>query len=194
MSHGPVDVKDALSLVHEAQSDCMAISLTSSDIEAARGGDCTALARLLGQERRRVVRYAERHCAVNDVEDAVQETLLIASRQLQQLRYLEAFNGWLFRIVKRECDRMKRFWRSHVHDYAPGRPLEEPVTLPSCDLQRDLERALESLPAHYRQIILLRDLEELSIDEISTALEISREAAKARLHRARVLLREYLNP
>ena len=169
-------------------------SLTGCELEAARAGDAHAMARLLGAERTRVVRYAERHCSVHDVEDAVQETLLIVSRQIGQLRILEAFNGWLFRIVKRECDRMKRFWRSHVHDYAPERALEQPVCIPVDDLRRDLLQALESLPPHYREVIVLRDVEELTIGEICEALDLTREAAKARLHRARVLMREYLNP
>ncbi|MCB1553712.1 MAG: RNA polymerase sigma factor [Xanthomonadales bacterium] len=172
----------------------MTASFTANDIEAARGGDAGALARLLGAERRKVVRYAERHCSVNDIEDAVQETLLIASRQIRQLRVVEAFNGWLFRIVKRECDRMKRFWRTHVHDYDPERPMEQPVQVPVDELRQDLLCAIESLPAHYREVLLLRDVQEYTIDEICAATELTREAAKARLHRARVLVREYLNP
>jgi RNA polymerase sigma factor (sigma-70 family) len=172
----------------------MQAELSSTDIEAARLGDAQAMARLLGARRRHVIRYAERHCGVHDVEDAVQETLLIATRSLRRLRAIEALNGWLFRIVKRECDRMKRFWRIHVFDYAPERELEQPVVQPVDALRHDLGRAIESLPPHYREVILLRDWEELTIDEICSTLDLSREAAKARLHRARVLLREYLNP
>ncbi|MCK7595261.1 RNA polymerase sigma factor [Pseudomarimonas salicorniae] len=172
----------------------MQAELTSDDIEAARLGDAQALARLLGARRRQVIRYAERHCVVHDVEDAVQETLLIASRSIRRLRAAVALNGWLFRIVKRECDRMKRFWRTHVFDYAPERELEQPVVQPVDALRHDLVRAIESLPQHYRDVVLLRDAQELTIDEICEVLDLSREAAKARLHRARVLLREYLNP
>ena len=49
---------------------------------------------------------------------------------------------------------------------------------------RDLAAAMESLPAHYREIVLLRDLEGLGIQELSERLGLTREAAKARLHRA----------
>jgi RNA polymerase sigma factor (sigma-70 family) len=165
-----------------------------ADAAAARAGDPQAMLRLLVSERRRVIRYAERHCAVHDVEDAVQETLLIASRRLHRLRALEALNGWLFRIVKRECDRMKRTWRRYVFDYAPERPLEQLVITPVDDLRIDLIAALESLPAHYREVVLLRDAEELTIDEIAARLDCSRDAVKSRLHRARALVREYLDP
>ena len=60
------------------------------------------------------------------------------------------------------------------------------------DLRIDLARAIQSLPEHYRAVLLLRDVEELTIDEIAARLTLTREAAKARLHRARRLVRDYL--
>lgn len=60
-------------------------------------------------------------------------------------------------------------------------------------LRLDLAAALQSLPAHYCAIVLLRDVEERTIDEIGAELGLTREAVKVRLHRARVLLREYLS-
>ena len=59
-------------------------------------------------------------------------------------------------------------------------------------LRLDLVRALESLPPHYREIILLRDFEELSIRELTQQLALTPAAVKSRLHRARQLMREYL--
>lgn len=52
--------------------------------------------------------------------------------------------------------------------------------------------AIQSLPDHYREVVLLRDIEELSIDEIAGVLGLSRESVKARIHRARLMIREYL--
>lgn len=161
-------------------------------IRAAQAGDPGALERLLCASRPRVLRYAERHCAVHDVEDAVQETLIQATRHLPRLRAIEAFTGWLFRIVKRECDRLKRAWRLHVHDYAPELPLPEPVLRPAPELRGDLVAALQSLPAHYLEAILLRDAQELTIEEMAQRLHMTRAAVKARLHRARALVRDYL--
>ena len=161
-------------------------------VTAARDGDAFALERLLAHSRHQVVRYAERHCIVHDVEDAVQETLILATRHIGRLRVVEAFAGWLFRIVKRECDRMKRAWRLNVHDYAPDTPMPEPVTRPAEELRCDIVAALQSLPLHYRAVLLLRDAEELTIEEIAEQLGVTRLAVKARLHRARVLVREYL--
>ena len=58
----------------------------------------------------------------------------------------------------------------------------------------DLVRGLESLPDLYREVILLRDMEQLTVGEAADRLGITREATKSRLHRARTLLREYLRP
>ncbi|MCY7355705.1 MAG: hypothetical protein LH470_11650 [Lysobacter sp.] len=66
------------------------------------------------------------------------------------------------------------------------------MTAESNEWRHDVAAALESLPAHYREILLLRDLEGLSIAEISARLHTTTLATKARLHRARVLAREYL--
>jgi RNA polymerase sigma factor (sigma-70 family) len=60
------------------------------------------------------------------------------------------------------------------------------------DIRIDLSRAIQSLPDHYREVILLRDIEELSIDEIAGVLGLTRESVKARIHRARLMIREYL--
>jgi RNA polymerase sigma factor (sigma-70 family) len=59
-------------------------------------------------------------------------------------------------------------------------------------LRLDLTHALESLPAHYLEVVLLRDFEELTIAEIAGRLGEPTGAIKSRLHRARTLVREYL--
>jgi len=60
------------------------------------------------------------------------------------------------------------------------------------ELRRDISRAIQSLPEHYREVVLLRDIEELSVNDIAQVLDLTREAVKARLHRARAMMREYL--
>jgi DNA-directed RNA polymerase specialized sigma24 family protein len=162
----------------------MELVLANGDLEAARTGDRRALERVLGQSRQNLRRYAEFHCIVNDVEDAVQESLLLVSRKLGSLRELECFTSWLFRILKR------------------GRKLLTGQDIPECLLpvvypdpiewRQDVAAALESLPRHYREVILLRDLEGLTIEETAEQLGVSREAVKSRLHRARVVAREFL--
>ncbi|KAF1718960.1 RNA polymerase sigma factor [Pseudoxanthomonas wuyuanensis] len=162
------------------------------DIQAARDGDCEALQRVLAYSRQNLRRYAEYHCVVNDVEDAVQESLILVSRRITDLRVIEAFASWLFRIVKRECNRLKRGMRLLTGE-AVSEDLLACVRFEPTELRQDVIAALQALPPHYREIILLRDLEGLSIDELAARLRIQPQAAKSRLHRARLLAREYLS-
>lgn len=160
-------------------------------IEAAQIGDPAALDRLLQVCQPDIRRYAQRNCLMSDVDDAVQETLMILSRRVQSVRVLAAFSGWLFTIVRRECRRLER----HVFgiDHYDEQEVEHWLAARSVDLLRlDLVRALESLPPHYREVILLRDFEERSIRELSQQLALTSAAVKSRLHRARQLMREYL--
>lgn len=171
----------------------MTLLMANGDLAAARSGDPAALERVLVHSRQDLRRYAEYHCVINDVEDAVQESLITVSRKLRDLRVLECFVSWTFRIVKRECNRLKRGRRMLSGDVINDEIMPV-VTSEPAEWRHDVAAALESLPAHYREIVLLRDLEGLTIAEIGEQLELTREAVKSRLHRARVLAREYLTP
>jgi RNA polymerase sigma factor (sigma-70 family) len=106
---------------------------------------------------------------------------------------IAAFLSWLFAIVKRECVRLAK----RALPRGPAlEALDESLLIgarPDHELRLDLVRAITSLPAHYRDVIVLRDFEELTIAEIAVATESTKQATKARLHRARVLVREYLD-
>lgn len=164
---------------------------TISDIDAARAGDAEALQRVLCASRQNLRRYAEYHCVINDAEDAVQESLILAFRRIGSLRVVESFTSWMFRIVKRECNRMKRGMRMLTGD-ALTEEIQPLTPFEPVELRQDIAAALRSLPAHYRQILLLRDVEGHSLEELAGQLGLSREAAKSRLHRARLLARQYL--
>lgn len=158
---------------------------------AAQSGDPSALERLLTICQLDVRRYAQRHCYATIVDDAVQEALLIVTRQLQGLKAAEAFTSWLFTVIRRECRRLERaMFRNEPLDEAV---LEKQIaSRDDVALRIDLARALESLPPHYLTVVLLRDFEELTISEISERLAEPSGAIKSRLHRARELVREYL--
>jgi RNA polymerase sigma factor (sigma-70 family) len=160
-------------------------------IEAARGGDPLALDRLLRLYQPDARRYAQRNCLISDVDDAVQEALLVMARKHASVRVLAAFSGWLFAVVRRECRRLGR----KALNYDPYDEAAVENWLASHDgesVRHELVDAIESLPPDYREILLLRDFEELTIGEIAQRLGITPAAAKSRLHRARTLAREYL--
>ena len=160
-------------------------------IEAARGGDEKALVSLISAAQPDVRRYATRNCRAADIDDAVQETLLILYRRVGMLRAAASFSAWLFAVAKHACHRLLRM--SVGLPDAPEDMMEARLTrLRPQDLRLDLSRAIQSLPEHYREVILLRDIEELSIDEIVAVLGLTRESVKARIHRARIMIREYL--
>jgi RNA polymerase sigma factor (sigma-70 family) len=159
--------------------------------QAARDGDAAALGQLLVLAQPDIRRYAQRSCTISDVDDAVQEVLLILSRYLVTVRHAAALSAWLFRVAKRECRRLAR--RTLRFDPWEETRVEALVSSRTPErLRLDVAAALESLPAHYREIIVLRDFEERTIGEIAAHLELTRAAAKSRLHRARELTREYL--
>lgn len=160
-------------------------------IHAAQGGDPLAIAGLLKACQADARRYAYRHCQVSDIDDAVQESLLIVARKVKGLKAVAAFSSWLFVVIRRECRKLERAMFRHD-------PLDEDlaermlVSRTDDALRMDLANALESLPAHYREVVLLRDFEELTIAEIGVRLGEAPAAVKSRLHRARTLVREYL--
>lgn len=158
---------------------------------AAQTGDPAAIGRLLAVCQADARRYARRHCQVSDVDDAVQESLLIISRKVKGLKAAAAFSSWLFTVIKRECRKLERmmFKTDPLDDEVAEQQL---LCRSDHDLRIDLAAALESLPAHYLEVVLLRDFEELTISEIAQRLGEPDGAVKSRLHRARELVREYM--
>lgn len=160
-------------------------------ILAAQTGDPAAIGRLLTVCQADARRYAYRHCQASDVDDAVQESLLVISRKVKGLKAAAAFSSWLFTVIKRECRKLERMMFK-------TEPLAEDIAeelihhRTDNDLRMDLAAALESLPAHYLEVVLLRDFEELTISEIAERLGERDGAIKSRLHRARELVREYM--
>jgi len=160
-------------------------------IEAARSGDEKALLSLIAAAQPDVRRYAARNCRAADIDDAVQETLLLLYRRVGTLRVVTSFSAWIFAVARRACLRLLRM-SAGIPDEPSDAADARLAHLRPEDLRIDLSRAIQSLPEHYRNVILLRDIEELSIDEIAAGLELSRESVKARIHRARMMIREYL--
>ena len=166
--------------------------IDSALIAAAKGGDAVALDRLLAVSQPDLLRFARRTCTTTeDAEDAVQTALWQLHRRIGTLRIIAAFASWLFRIVERECRRLLGLRRATVplDNVAPEALPLAPVPL---DLRRDLGAMIAALPDLYREVLILRDIEEWTAPEAADRLGISVEAVKSRLHRARSLLRDRL--
>jgi RNA polymerase sigma factor (sigma-70 family) len=159
--------------------------------DAARMGDLAAIDRLLELTQPSLRRYAQRNCLITDVDDAVQEVMLVLSRYVGKIRSAASLARFLFQVMRRECRRMARkslgidLWDEARTDAIVAR-------LPPPELRLEIVAAIQSLPEHYREVLVLRDFEELTISELASRLELTRAAVKSRLHRARELVREYL--
>lgn len=157
----------------------------------------------------RLMAFGIRMCrSREDAEDVLQETLIKAYEGLGDLREPRAVRTWLFKVAANAC-RMKRRkekpsrnlsldsfkppgWED---DYTPEVPDWSDVPEDSArqvELREALEEAIAELPDDYKRIVLLRDVEGLSTAETAETLDIGVSAAKMRLHRARVALRQEL--
>jgi RNA polymerase sigma factor (sigma-70 family) len=160
---------------------------------AAQAGDPAALEQLLAQLRPDIRRYASYQCRrTSAVEDVVQEALIVVYRRIGTVRSVAALGGWLARVVARLCLLPVLMFAKGAEEIRSVEDSARFARMPVDELRIDLVRALESLPPAHREIVLLRDLQDMTMDEIARSLGITREAAKSRLHRARALTREYL--
>jgi len=166
--------------------------LSPNLFEAARLGDPKAIAALLATAQPDIRRYARATCRSSaDAEDAAQEALWILSRHVGTIRSLLALSAWLFSVVRRECLRLAR--KAGLAPAVDESAAEDAwLARPEADLRLDVAAAFEALPPHYRDVALMRDVKEMTIGEIAEALGATRQTVKARLHRARALMREYL--
>ncbi|HTY84909.1 MAG TPA: sigma-70 family RNA polymerase sigma factor [Silvibacterium sp.] len=144
-----------------------------------------------------------------EAEDVAQEAFLKAFRNLANFRAESKFSTWLISITLNEARRRLRRQRT-VRMESLDEPPEEggkvsPALLrdwreiPSEALERKevrtlLQEAIGHLSPIYREVVVLRDIEELSIEETAGALAISISSAKVRLHRARLMLQKELAP
>src|SRR5437588_6436281 len=177
-------------------------------VTAARKGDVEAFGKLVSKYDRNVFRIAN-HITQNreDAEDVVQDAFLKAYKNLDRFQGNSKFYTWLVRIAVNEALMKLRKRRSDRTV-----PLDDPIDTGEDELPREvavwdenpeekysreelgeiLEEAVQSLKPAYRTVFVLRDIEELSIEETAEALGLSISAVKSRLLRARLQLREKL--
>jgi RNA polymerase sigma factor (sigma-70 family) len=160
---------------------------------AAQAGDPVALDTMLRELQPDIRRYARRQChRTTAIEDVVQEALIVLYRRLGTVRDPLAIAGWIFRVVTRLCMLPVLALIRGAEELTERHEAQYFAQMPKDELRIDVVRALESLPDMYREVILLRDMEQLTIAEVADRLRITREACKSRLHRGRALVREYL--
>ncbi len=180
--------------------------LSDVDILAdVASGDIEAYGKIVNRYRVRLYNFVFRFVGDRETaEDIVQDTFLRAFRKRREYRAIANFSTWLFTIAgnlaKSELRRRKRWRLFSLHkdeesdvgldlpdeSYRPDKVTESSIA----DVQ--IQQAILSLPENYRQVILLRDVEGLSYQEISEIVRCPVGTVKSRVNRARLKLQQKL--
>jgi RNA polymerase sigma-70 factor (ECF subfamily) len=169
-------------------------------------GEDDAIGELVDRYAPRLYSFGLRMCGNSeDARDMVQDTFLNVVRYLSGFRGETKLKNWLYRIASSACIKKRRGKNEpgreiSLEDVRPdqgnGPPADVPdwTSLPADELLNDelrevINEAVGRLPEHYRMVFYLRDVEGFSTQETADMMDISPEAVKTRLHRARAQLR-----
>jgi RNA polymerase sigma-70 factor (ECF subfamily) len=180
-------------------------------VAALRRSDPTAVEDLVATYGDPACRLATRITGnAEDAEEAVQDALLSVIRKIDSFRGDSVFGSWLFRIVTNAAYERCRSRRrrgadislnnllpvldEHGRHVAPIADWSMSIDDPAhqTELRMVLSSAIGELPADYRAVVLLRDVDGLSNQEIAETLDLTVVNVKARVHRARLFLRKRL--
>ena len=193
---------------HPADADALtrAWAADAALVERVRTGESLAFQELFSQYRRLVYGLACR--LLNDGEEArdlCQEVFLTAYRRLPTLREPEKLRSWLCRITVTRAYNVERSFRRRLRSAtvsleAEGTPelvshaasADPERVLVSAETERRIQQALANLPFSHRTVVVLRDIEGLSYEEIAEAVDANLGTVKSRLARGREALREQL--
>lgn len=177
-----------------------------------RAGDEAAYEELVRAHGGRMLAVARRFMrSEEDARDAVQDAFLSAFRGVERFEGNARISTWLHRIVvnaalmklrtrrrkpEQSIEELLPSFMEDGHMSAPAAPWrnDEMDAIERRQLASVMTEAIESLPDSYRNVLVLRDIEDLDTEETAQAMGISPGAVKTRLHRARQALRGLLEP
>ena len=186
------------------QGAAPALSADAAILARAQSGDHAAFAQLYALHKRRVYSLCLRMLGnVAEAEDLTQESFLQLHRKIATFRGDSAFSTWLHRLtINVVLMHLRRKGLNLISldealdpspDHGPARSFGAPDLRLAGSIDRmTLEKAVESLPAGYRLIFVLHDIEGYEHNEIATLLDCSIGNSKSQLHKARMKLREAL--
>ncbi len=165
----------------------------------AQGGEGKAFSILIGRYQDRIYRFLLRLTrSPDDALELTQDTFLRAHQALARWRADALFKTWLFRIARNIAfDRLRRDKLVEFVALEDDLEVPDPAAGPEAVLEtaqryRMLETALEALPAAHREILLLREIEQMAYDEIALVLNLNVGTVKSRIARARAALLDKL--
>lgn len=177
-------------------------------IEQARSGDAAALEELLERHQAQIYRFGLRICRdPEDAKDVLQDTLIAMARGIRGFRGGSSLSTWLYVIARSYCvkkHRRSKFAPSELTSLSTNSRCEavrapDPSQTPedafaARELATAFESAVRALEPTYREVLVLRDIEGLTAPEVARVLDVTTEAVKSRLHRARKAVRDHVSP
>lgn len=177
------------------------ITLTDEElIEEVKRGNTEFFSEIIQRYNQRMYRTAVSYgISDDDCDEVIQLAYISAYEKLNQFRGESKFSTWLIKILINECLMLKRRKKKLVSLSEPGS-----VTILSPEHQNPeasymnteqkeiLEKAIADLPEKYRTVYIFKEIEGMSIKEISEILLISGVNVKVRIHRAKALLKDYI--
>jgi len=179
----------------------MSISIETEEhkiIQRCLEGDPEQYALLVDRYKAMAYNIAYRMVGDSDIaKDMSQESFISAYASLERFQYGSRFSSWLYRIVVNKCKDHMRAERDTVQvdeisDIVPSGARTPEHNLSSRQTGDMIQKALNALPEEYREVIVLKHMEELDYREISDILGVSVNALKVRAHRGREMLKELL--
>ncbi|MCI9506790.1 MAG: sigma-70 family RNA polymerase sigma factor [Oscillospiraceae bacterium] len=170
-------------------------------VRAAAKGRTEAFEELVRLHEKKVYALTLRMCGnPEDARDAAQEAFLSAWRGLPSFRGEAGFSTWLYRLASNAAiDQLRRNRRQREEDSLDAGEMDAPDQSPGpqeaaegSELQRAVADGLASLSEDHRRILLLREYQQLSYDEIAQTLDMDLGTVKSRISRARRALRKIL--
>ena len=167
-------------------------------IESIRAGDASAFNELVLKYRNRVMGIAARMLENRvDAEDLAQDVFVKVYHSLKSFKGEALFSTWLYRITANSCLNHRRRKKTEAaidpmggdKDFTFSDDSANPQTLlEKEEFKRFLEKAIHELPEEQRLVLILRDIEGLSYEEIADSLELELGTVRSRLHRARLAI------
>ena len=158
-------------------------------------GQEQAFAVLMERHERRVYNLAYRMLgSPEDARDATQDAFLSCFRHLAKFRGDSSFSTWLHRIALNACyDALRRRRDTTSLEGRSVDPMPVPDHADQAAAATDVQRALLGVPADFRAVLVMHELQDLPLEDIATTLGLPVGTVKSRLHRGRVALGRILS-
>jgi len=180
-------------------------------VKRFQDGDADVMTDIVNLFEQSLYNFGLRMCGQKeDAEDIIQETFLSAFRYLKSFREETRLKNWLFKIAANACFRKRRKKKCEpdrelsLENIMPGEGAAGRYDIPDWnnnpaesllrgELKQVIDEAVQELPPMYRMVFNLRDMEGFSTEETAAIMDVTPQAVKTRLHRARLFLRKSIS-